>query len=116
MRKFPDIYLTRIHPGHEKCDRARRAPQMFSGAWVIGLALCLAGVANAQIAPGPLARAHQSLDGGANCMKCHEVSTRTPTFRCLECHKEIAAELQQHKGLHATFPRTASPGAACVQC
>lgn len=70
----------------------------------------------AQISPGPLARAHQSLDGGANCIKCHAVSTRSPEFRCLECHKEIASELQQNRGLHATFPKSSVPGAACVKC
>jgi hypothetical protein len=72
--------------------------------------------AHAQISPGPIARAHQSLNGDTNCVKCHAVSTRSPEFRCLECHKEIAAEVQQNKGLHATFPRSATPGAACVKC
>ena len=116
MRKSSDNYLARIHSGPEMWVRLRGALRSLSLLWVIGLALWPAGTASAQISPGPLALAHQSLDGGANCMKCHEVSTRTPTFRCLECHREIAAELQQNKGLHATFPRSASPGAACVKC
>jgi hypothetical protein len=76
----------------------------------------MAAVSHAQISPGPLARAHQNLAGGSNCVKCHEVSTKTASFRCLECHREIASELQQNKGLHATFPRSASPGAACIKC
>jgi hypothetical protein len=70
----------------------------------------------AQISPGPLARAHQSLSGNENCTKCHELSTSAPTFRCLECHREIAEEIQLNKGLHATFPRLAAPGASCVKC
>ena len=70
----------------------------------------------AQISPGPLAQAHQNLSGGANCTKCHAVSTRSPEFRCLECHKEIANEIQQNRGLHSTFPRSQVPGAACVKC
>jgi hypothetical protein len=73
-------------------------------------------VSFAQISPGPLARAHQNLNGAANCIKCHEVSTRSPNFRCVECHREIAAELQQNRGLHATFPRSGPPGAACAKC
>jgi hypothetical protein len=73
-------------------------------------------MANAQISPGPLARAHQNLDGAANCIKCHEVSTKSPTFRCTECHREIADELQRNYGLHATFPRSGPAGAACVKC
>lgn len=86
--------------------------------WHFALALMIlsACAANAQISPGPLARAHQSLSGDANCIKCHEVSAKTPTFRCLECHKEIAAELQQNRGLHATYPRSGAPGSACVKC
>jgi len=71
---------------------------------------------HAQISPGPLARAHQSLDGGSNCTKCHTVSTRSPSFRCTDCHKEIANELQQNRGLHATFPRSSIEGAACIKC
>lgn len=84
--------------------------------WVLVLACGFAGTAYSQISPGPLARAHQSLSGDANCTKCHEVSTRAPSFRCLECHKEIAAELQQNHGLHATYPRSGPAGAACVKC
>ena len=71
---------------------------------------------NAQISPGPLAKAHQNLSGDTNCTKCHEVSTRAPSFHCLECHREIAAELQQNHGLHSTFPRSGPEGAACVKC
>ena len=71
---------------------------------------------NAQISPGPLAKVHQGLSGDTNCTKCHEVSTRAASFRCLDCHKEIARELQQNRGLHATYPRTGPVGAACVKC
>jgi len=73
-------------------------------------------IANAQISPGPLAKAHQGLNGDTNCIKCHEVSARAPSFHCLECHKEIASELQQNTGLHASFPRSGPPGSACVKC
>lgn len=79
---------------------------------VIGLELTV----RAQISPGPLAKAHQSLSGDTNCVQCHEVSTRAPSFKCVECHKEIASEIQQNKGLHATFPRSGPQGAACVKC
>lgn len=70
----------------------------------------------AQISPGPLARAHQGLSGNGNCTKCHELSTKAPTFRCLECHREIAEEIERNRGLHATFPRSAAPGTSCVPC
>jgi hypothetical protein len=86
----------------------------------LGIAICffwlVCGAAIGQISPGPLVRAHQNLNGTENCIKCHEVSTKSPTFRCVECHREIADELQQNKGLHATFPRSGPAGAACVKC
>ena len=72
--------------------------------------------ASAQISPGPLAKAHQSLNGSSNCLKCHAVSTSSPSFRCIECHREIGDELQQHKGLHATFSQSGPLGSACVKC
>lgn len=85
-------------------------------AGVVLLPLLSDHQAAGQISPGPLARAHQSLGGDANCTKCHELSAKAPTFRCLECHKEIAAEIQQSRGLHATFPRSGAPGESCVKC
>ena len=83
--------------------------------WVFAATSCVPGL-HAQISPGPLARAHQSLSGDTNCTKCHELSTRAPSFRCLECHREIGAELQQNRGLHATYPHSGAPGTACVKC
>jgi hypothetical protein len=76
----------------------------------------LAASADAQISPGPLARAHRSLEGDAHCVQCHAVSVKSPSFRCLECHREIANEIEHNQGLHATYPRLGPPGAACVKC
>ena len=47
-------------------------------AWwlLVTCAFCFTRVANAQISPGPLARPHEGLSGAANCIKCHEVSTK----------------------------------------
>ncbi len=110
-------------------DRPRNAVFSWFRAWsgvrlqgcvVLLVAACLLGMvcggASAQISPGPLARAHKDLNGSSNCIKCHEFSAKTPSFRCLECHREIAAELQQHRGLHSTFPQAGPTGAACVKC
>ena len=85
--------------------------------WVACLWLAgIASPASAQISPGPLARAHQSLEGPANCTRCHATSVRSRSFLCLECHTEIVAELTQHRGLHATYSQTGAPGTACVKC
>jgi len=74
------------------------------------------GRLGAQISPGPLVRAHQFLNGPANCTRCHAASVRSRSFACLDCHREIAAELEKHRGLHATYPQGGSPGTACVKC
>ena len=85
-------------------------------AFALFIALFSSIRAHSQISPGPLARAHQNLNGSANCIKCHELSTKSPTFRCIECHREIADELQLHRGLHFTFSQTGSTGSTCVKC
>ena len=54
-----------------------------------------------QISPGPLAKAHQSLSGTSQCASCHQFGASTPTFKCLECHKEIARLLSENTGYHA---------------
>ncbi len=116
MIKFHLSYPARVWPAPENCNHLRSGIRLQSLAPILGFGLFLAAAANAQISPGPLARAHQSLGGSANCIKCHEVSTKSLSFRCLECHKEIASEIQQKKGLHATYPLSGPPGAACAKC
>jgi len=72
--------------------------------------------ANAQISPGPLSKAHQSLNGATQCNSCHQFGTATPTFKCLECHKEIAERLSVHKGFHALLGMKNPNGRDCVRC
>lgn len=84
--------------------------------WLVSVLLFCAVPGRAQISPGPLAKAHQSLSGDSNCTKCHQVSTRSPEFRCVDCHREVAREIEQNRGLHATYPRSGPPGSSCVKC
>lgn len=105
----------------EKAAHSRRVERLSAiSMWrmiaAIAVIAIFAPALVAQISPGPLAKAHQSLSGGTNCTKCHEVSTKAPTFRCLECHKEIAAELHENRGLHSTYPKGGPEGSACVKC
>ena len=112
QRVSPGIHVL----GTRQWRRTGSAVRALAWLWLAGLLSCFECPGHAQISPGPLANAHQSLNGDTNCIKCHEVSTRAPSFKCLECHREIAAEIQLNKGLHATFPRSGAPGAACVKC
>ncbi len=104
-----------------KCDarrfrKARRGAARLRRLLVCSFVLLTCLPAPSQISPGPLAKPHQALTGDTNCIQCHQVSTRAPSFKCIDCHREIADELQRYAGLHATFPRSGPPGAACVKC
>ena len=107
--------LRRANSSNERArtNRVNRR-RIVTAVWA-GL-LAIPSFLNAQISPGPLAKAHQSLTGDTNCTKCHAVSTRAPSFRCLECHQEIATEQKQNRGLHATYPRSGPEGVSCVKC
>jgi hypothetical protein len=50
--------------------------------------------------PGPLSKAHSSLEGPANCLKCHERGPKIDPKRCLSCHQTIAARIEAKKGVH----------------
>ena len=72
--------------------------------------------ARAQISPGPLSSAHQSLTGTTQCSTCHQFGASTPTFKCLECHKEIAQHLSASRGYHARLAMKNPNGKDCVRC
>ena len=97
------------------CDVGRRNWTLF-GFFLLFLIFIGTAVASAQISPGPLSRAHQSLNGSSNCTTCHKLSAGQPTFKCLECHREIAARLSAHTGLHASYKLEAGSSQGCVKC
>src|SRR5262249_25552066 len=71
---------------------------------------------SAQLSPGPLAKAHESLNGTAQCASCHSFGAGTPTFKCLECHKEVAQALAMKHGYHAQLQMRNPNGKDCVRC
>jgi hypothetical protein len=72
--------------------------------------------ASAQISPGPLSRAHQSLEGSTQCTTCHKLGGGEAVFRCLDCHREIAERLTARRGLHATYGIKAGSSQECARC
>src|SRR5260370_17032763 len=60
------------------------------------LSLLFAGFAHAQISPGPLTKAHQSLSGTTQCASCHQFGTSTPTSNSLDFHTDIPQLLPTH--------------------
>jgi len=70
-------------------------------AWWVLLLLATAMPAHAQVSPGPLSRAHASLEGNLNCAKCHGKSKGDMDRKCLACHEEIDALITAGSGFHA---------------
>jgi len=70
----------------------------------------------AQISPGPLSKAHSSLTGTSQCNSCHVFGASTPTFKCLDCHKEIAEALANKHGYHFRLQMQNPNGKDCVHC
>jgi Cytochrome c7 and related cytochrome c len=71
---------------------------------------------SAQISPGPLSKLHRDLDGPTGCTKCHAVSAGAPTYRCIDCHQEIAVRLRDKHGYHAAVMDATERYQACVKC
>ncbi|HMC73628.1 MAG TPA: hypothetical protein VKG87_04950, partial [Terriglobales bacterium] len=71
--------------------------------------------AQAQISPGPLSRAHQTLEGSTHCASCHKFGGQA-ALKCLECHTEIAARLNAHRGLHASYGLNPASSQECAKC
>lgn len=69
-----------------------------------------------QISPGPLSKAHSSLNGTTQCATCHTFGASAPTFKCLECHKEVAHALAGMHGYHALLKMQNPNGKDCVRC
>lgn len=82
----------------------------------ICLWLLLGASCQAQISPGPLSRAHQSLEGPTQCTTCHRLGGGQATFKCLDCHAEIAERLATHKGLHAGYGLVVGSSQGCARC
>lgn len=88
---------------------------------LLGFALLAASLsmlsvsAPAQISPGPLSRAHRTLNGAAHCTSCHKFGGQAE-LKCLECHTEIASRLNAHRGLHASYGLAPGSGQECARC
>jgi hypothetical protein len=72
-------------------------------------------VVSAQLSPGPLSRAHGSLEGATSCTSCHKPGG-DKIFRCLECHGEIAARVNEGKGFHAKVVPKGTASQNCAEC
>jgi Cytochrome c7 and related cytochrome c len=81
----------------------------------IVLGCCAVGV-RAQISPGPLSKAHQSLSGVLNCTKCHDLGGGGVQLKCLDCHTEIKTRVTQRAGMHAVWVAADATSKDCARC
>ncbi len=82
---------------------------------VVALSL-IAATAHADFfsqSPGPLAAAHEKIDGSDQCGKCHTDGRNLANDKCLACHAPIQKRMQGGRGFHASA-RVA--GKACYLC
>jgi len=98
-----------------QCVPARPKLIAFAGLLVI-FPLLIPSLVSAQISPGPLSKAHQSLSGTAACNSCHQFGASAPTFKCVDCHKEIARLLAENRGYHAKIGMKNPNSKDCVRC
>ena len=76
------------------------------------LTLCIAPAARSAsieklIMPGPVSKAHAKLE--SNCSGCHDRADRDrQTALCLDCHKEVAADIRTKTRYHGRMPAAAT--------
>ncbi|HEX6789903.1 MAG TPA: cytochrome c3 family protein [Candidatus Krumholzibacteria bacterium] len=80
--------------------RPRRVVAIVAVAFATAV-LSFPGAPRAQVSPGPLSRAHASLEGNLGCVKCHGKAKGDMDRKCLACHEEIAALIADKRGFHA---------------
>ena len=82
-------------------------------AALLGYGSCVeANALEKLLAPGEVSAAHAKLEG--DCGKCHDRNDQSrQTTLCLDCHKDIAADLKERRGLHG---HSLKPATACVAC
>lgn len=79
----------------------------------VAVALCAFTASADFFSPGDLSKAHSSLEGIKNCTQCHEAGQKLSQDKCLSCHKELSAEISEHRGFHGKMPASER---ACETC
>jgi hypothetical protein len=80
---------------------------------LVVVVVAAARAASAQVmSPGPLNASHASIDTDDDCGKCHESGNKVVSRLCLDCHKDLGAEMAAGRGLHGQQYK----GKGCEEC
>jgi hypothetical protein len=71
---------------------------------------------DAQVSPGPLSKAHHSLDNSLKCASCHVFGSGSPKLKCLNCHEEIRTLVRNREGMHGRVANAAKGDTDCARC
>ncbi len=102
-------YSVALAAAPRRSSSAMRAVVLFG---ILGACCC--GVLQAQIAPGPLSRAHAALSSVIRCASCHDFGARR--LKCLECHDEIKRRVEARTGFHARAYKSSYGETDCARC
>ncbi len=92
--------------------RLQRSVRGISRTVVVSFLLTIfAHLAVAQLSPGELSDAHAHLEGMTNCTSCHTIGKTLSREKCLACHTDLQARIENGRGAHARYG-----GKACVEC
>lgn len=85
-------------------------------AFFLGVSLLtVRATLHAQISPGPVSRAHQSISSVTQCASCHKFGSGGG-LKCLDCHTEINQRLTANQGFHAAVVKRDNPNKDCARC
>jgi hypothetical protein len=72
--------------------------------------------AQAQVSPGPLSKAHHSLDSPLKCASCHSFGAGEAKLKCLNCHREIYELVKAHESMHGRVVNRSKGDTDCARC
>src|SRR5258708_13666873 len=67
---------------------------------LLGVMVHARGAGPQLLSPGPLSKAHASIEGDQHCNECHSSGKRVDQGACLKCHSDLGARIAAGKGLH----------------
>jgi hypothetical protein len=94
-----DMTVSRLSETGRAMARALRVTSLAAAVIVYATTAAHAQISQL-VSPGPLSKAHASLEGVDKCQKCHEPGRKVTNDLCLSCHKPIADRIRLKKGVH----------------